>query len=68
MLCLMQVKDRNSLLEADYIKFARELGELGFNGDILAFFRGEKFKDYKEELTKNHYYYSFGVDRDWYVL
>mmetsp|Transcript_24342 Transcript_24342/g.36211 ORF Transcript_24342/g.36211 Transcript_24342/m.36211 type:complete len:682 (+) Transcript_24342:77-2122(+) len=32
-----------------------------------AFFRGEKFKDYKEELTKNHYYNSFGVDTDWYI-
>ena len=32
-----------------------------------AYFRGESLEDYKEKLTKNHYYNSFGVDRDWYT-
>jgi len=58
------------LVEAEYF-----VGTMGSNVGAFvtlmrscpAFFRGEKFKDYKEELTKNHYYNSFGVDTDWYI-
>jgi hypothetical protein len=60
------------LVEAEYF-----VGTMNVGGFVTlmrscpAFFRGEKFKDYKEELTKNHFYNSFGVDRedgDWYFI
>eukprot|EP00986_Skeletonema_menzelii_P014906 scaffold10570_cov141-Skeletonema_menzelii.AAC.4 len=58
------------LVEAEYF-----VGTMGSNVGAFvtlmrscpAYFRGESLEDYKEKLTKNHYYNSFGVDRDWYT-
>ena len=62
------------LVEAEYFVGTMNSNVGGFvtlMRSCPAFFRGEKFKDYKEELTKNHFYNSFGVDRedgDWYFI